>query len=203
MFLTIGVPPIDSGPGGPRIYLQADRAGTVVFPLGRYQASPLDSLAVATYPTLCINQTVDSFTLPPQTFSGRADTLDVTLVLNRPAAPGRMAAGRYCALAPLPNSVSEVYTSFAIDTVRVDSVFGRFDFMYTGPFGDRYGPFVAAHRADSLIAFWPLAGCQGVTLRAGITGGDTLGPAILTTPDCQGLPDTILTFREDSTVIVP
>lgn len=203
MFLTIGIPAIDSGPVHPRHLLVADRAALAVFPLGRYAASPLESLSVATLPTECVNLTIDSIRLQPLSFSGLTDTLDVPLILNRPAAPGRLAPGTYCAVAPLPGDPSDIYTSFAIDTVRSDSVFGRFDFMYTVSVGDRKGSFVAARRTDSLVAFWPLVGCQGVTLRAALVAGDTLGPAVLTTPDCQLLPDTTLTFREDSVIIVP
>lgn len=203
MFLTIGRPAIDSGPAFPRVFLVADRAGRASFPLGRYQTSPLDSLSVATQPTECVNLTIDSISLPPQPFSGRTDTLDVPLILNRPAAPGRVAPGSYCAVSPLPGTPGDIYTGFAIDSVRSDSVFGRFDFTYTAPIGDRKGSFAAAHRTDSLVAFWPIAGCQGATLHAQLVSGDTLGPAVLTTPDCQDLPDTTLTFREDTLFIVP
>ena len=203
MFLTIGIPAIDSGPSFPRQFLVADRAGLAVFPLGRYQTSPLDSLSVATIPTECVNLTIDSIRLPPLAFSGLRDTLDVPLILNRPVAPGRLAPGIYCAVSPLPGTPGDIYTAFAIDTVRSDSVFGRFDLVYTGPFGDRKGSFVAAHRSDSLIAFWPIAGCQGATLHAQLVAGDTLGPAVFTTPDCQLLPDTTLTFREDTLFIFP
>jgi hypothetical protein len=103
----------------------------------------------------------------------------------------------------LTNSSSLIYTYLSLDSVRVDSIFGQFDFTYTLSVGDQYGPFAAARRSDSLIAFWPIAGCRGFTFRAALLPNDVFGPASLTTPDCFGLPVGLLSFRVDSSFLAP